>query len=118
MKKLSLAVLAAASLTFLATACGSSSDSGPGTGGGSCTVTSSGATVCIEFASGYPGGPQQACTSEGGSWSGSGCSSSSRVGRCTVGTGTGAYTVSFYPPIDATTGPQACQFMGGTWTAG
>jgi hypothetical protein len=102
MKKLSLAILAAASLTFLATACGSSSSSSSGSG--SCTVATPGApTVCLAFSSSYGGtsAVQTACNAASGTYSSGDCTSSGRVGYCTVnysmpGAATYTMTVNAY----------------------
>ncbi len=130
MKKLSLAVLAAASLTFLATACGSSSSDSSGGGttsaSGSCSGIESSTQVCVEFGSAYTSSlVQQACTSQGLTYSSSGCTATGRIGRCTFTPSQGgapmSYTAAFYSG-DAASLQSACTQSNGvggmttTWT--
>jgi len=101
---------------LVATACGTDSH-------GSCSISSSGTTYCMEFPGssfGTAASVEHACTSEGGSYSSSGCATADRIGSCTVGAGTADEFVSYFYSTGGTTvaeGQFFCTAMSGTWSS-
>ncbi|MFO0624021.1 MAG: hypothetical protein U0325_00270 [Polyangiales bacterium] len=90
---------------------------------GSCSQTTSGNTFCVDYASNVSSdNARSACTGAMGSYSATACSSTNRVGRCSVpsmigGTQTTS-NASFYTPTTDSQARQICTLLGGTYTPG
>ena len=104
-------------------ACGSSTST---SGAGSCTFNTGGLTTCYDYTgSAYTTTTAQSlCTSTtvsgttGGSYSTAACSSSGRVGSCTVNSGqTSAYILRYLSGFGTQTAQSSCTLLSGSFTA-
>jgi hypothetical protein len=93
------------------------------TSSGSCSQTSGSTSFCADYNSSVSTtNARSACTSGGGSYSESSCSSTNRVGRCVApgnigGTQTNS-TLNFYVPTTDADARQVCTALSGTYSSG
>ncbi len=90
-------------------------------GPGSCSQMQSGSMACVEYTGQAISGEvvQQYCTMAMGTYSGGGCTSANRVGRCAYPTGPITQTFSFYAPLTTEQAMMTCsRFTGSTFTPG
>jgi hypothetical protein len=98
---------------MLAAGCGGSD------GPGSCSVSSGGAVVqCVDYTGVTSDQVSQNCTALRGTYATSACSSSNRVGRCTISSTAGGIsltqTLSYYPPTTVSSVMSICSQVTGT----
>lgn len=93
-----------------AVGCGSSA-------AGSCDISVSGSHVCSEYGAGYTADNVRAACASPGVYSAGSCSSTDRVGRCTITAGSTTYTQHYYPPMTSAIATAACTAASGTFTA-
>lgn len=98
-------------------------DDGGGGGGttfaGSCTLP--GETTCINYVGTDQTAEQVAasCEAAGGTYSTGACSTTNKLGECTIAAGqTGETVITFYsPPYNESTAIATCDQAGGTWSS-
>lgn len=97
-----------------------SNTGGAGTGGGngnlagSCTLSSSSYTICMEYYGVNQSVVDQSCSTQGGASSASGCSLTNVMGKCRTDSITTYYDINFGGAANM---QSACTQFGGTWTA-
>jgi hypothetical protein len=87
---------------------------------GSCTTPAQGGgSICVDFGAGYSQSlAMQSCdTSTMSTFSTEACTSTNRVGRCTLSAGGFTRTISFYAPLTAMDATSTCTAQGGTYEA-
>jgi len=90
---------------------------------GSCSQMSGSTSFCADYNTDVSAAnARSACTSGGGSFSTSACSTTNRIGRCvapgTIGGAQTNSTLNFYVPTTDQDARQVCTLLSGTYTSG
>jgi hypothetical protein len=110
----------------LAVGCGGSDSTpaggGGGGGGGGGTAASGSCNVaasysCVDYSGTYVGSTTTVCAAMNGTYSSGACTTTGRVGTCTISSGGFTQAIRWYPPITATIGQGACTAPN-VWTTG
>ncbi len=87
---------------------------------GSCTTTSGSTMSCVDYGGTWNANSvMQGCTGSGQTYSASACTSTNRVGRCTVTSPAGGATTTtnYYAPATASDVMTACGIVSGMYEA-